>query len=245
MTWFHKNIILLILPGSFLRREGGSRVGSQILLYFTVLKIQNIWVQELFTELKNIDFWPRTVFRKLGRIARCREMYRISHIVEIGLKIQRGESFLGAGWLDCPQNWFIPSSHQCGGSYGAFFGNFHFQLISGTFSMKFRSIFEKSSKSHPKSPRNRLKIEISKKGSIGLSALMGWRYKPILGTIQSPNSEKTVTGMNFWTIFSNMGNPIHFATFRETCRVRDGTEFHHDKLFKFRKKFLNPCIPNF
>ena len=126
-----------------------------------------------------------------------------------------------------------------------FFGNFHFQLISGTFSMKFWSIFEKSSKSHPKSPRNRLKIEISKKGSIGSSALMGWRYKPILGAIQSSSSEKTVPTLNFKAKFYNMGNPIHFATFRETCRVRDGTEFHHDKLFKFRKKFLNPCIPNF
>ena len=165
-------------------------------------------------------------------------MYRISHIVEFGLKIQGGTSFLGAGWLDCPQNWFIPSSHQCRGSYGAFFGYFNFQPISGTFRVRFWAFFKNRPKFHRKSPRNQLKMEISKKGSIGSSALMGWRYKPILGTIQSPNSEKTVTGMNFWTIFSNMGNPIHFATFRETCRVRDSTEFHHDKLFKFRKQYF-------
>ena len=68
-----------------------------ILLSFTYLVIYDIGYQELFTELKNIDFWPRTVVRKLGRIARCREMYRISHIVEFGLKIHPRNSFLGAG----------------------------------------------------------------------------------------------------------------------------------------------------
>ena len=62
-----------------------------------ILLIHDIGSLELFTELKNIDFWPRTVFPKLGHIARCREMYRISHIVEFGLKIQGGDSFLGAG----------------------------------------------------------------------------------------------------------------------------------------------------
>ena len=175
---------------------GGPGLGLRYCSILQFSKFRITWVQELFTELKNIDFWPRTVVRKLGRIVRCREMYRISHIVEFGLKIQGGDSFLGAGWLDCPQNWFIPSSHQCGGSYGAFFGYFNFQLISGTFLMKFRSIFEKSSKSHPKSPRNRLKIEISKKGSIGLSALMGWRNKKIVGTIQSPKYKKPVTGVH-------------------------------------------------
>ena len=42
-----------------------------------------------------------------------------------------------------------------------------------------------------------------------------------------------------------MGNPIHFATCRDTCRVRDISIFLYEELFKFRKKFLNPCIPNF
>ena len=37
-----------------------------------------------------------------------------------------------------------------------------------------------------------------------------------------------------------MGNPIHWATFRETCRVRDSTKFHLDKIFRFRKKLPNP-----
>ena len=87
----------VLIANHLLRGEGGSRVGSQIFLYFTVFKIWNTGVQELFTELKNIDFRARTVPSKLGRIAKCRKMYRISHIVEIGLKIQRGESFLGAG----------------------------------------------------------------------------------------------------------------------------------------------------
>ena len=49
----------------------------------------------------------------------------------------------------------------------------------------------------------------------------------------------------FWAIFLNMGNPIHFATFRDTCQLRDITKFQQDKLFKFRKKFLSPCNPNF
>ena len=42
-----------------------------------------------------------------------------------------------------------------------------------------------------------------------------------------------------------MGNPIHFATCRDTCRVRDITIFLYEELFKFRKKFLNPYFPNF
>ena len=42
-----------------------------------------------------------------------------------------------------------------------------------------------------------------------------------------------------------MGNPIHFATCRETCRVRAISIFLYEELFKFCKKFLNPCIPNF
>ena len=83
-----------------LRGEGGSRVGSQIFLYFTVFKIWNTGVQELFTELKNIDFRARTVPPKLGRIAKCRKMYRISHIIKNGLKISFGTRFLGVGASD-------------------------------------------------------------------------------------------------------------------------------------------------
>ena len=154
--------------------------------------------------------------------AKCREMYRISHIWKNGPKIHPRYRFLGVGWLDCPQNWFIPSSHQCRGSYGAFFGYFNFQPISRTFRVRFWAFFKNRPKFHQKSPGNQLKMEISKKGSIGSSALMGWRYKPIFGAIQSSSSEKTVPTLNFKAKFYNMGNPIHFTTFRETCRVCNG-----------------------
>ena len=83
-----------------LRGEGGSKVGSQSFLYFTVFKIWNTGVQELFTELKNIDFRARTVPLNWERTAKCREMYRISHIIKNGLKISFGTRFLGVGASD-------------------------------------------------------------------------------------------------------------------------------------------------
>ena len=58
-----------------LRGEGGGlRSKNQILYVLTYLKIWNTRIQELFTELKNIDFRARTVALKSGRIAKCREM---------------------------------------------------------------------------------------------------------------------------------------------------------------------------
>ena len=76
------------------------RSKNQILYELTYLKIWNTGVQELFTELKNIDFRARTVALKSGRIAKCREMYRISHIIKNGLKISFGTRFLGVGASD-------------------------------------------------------------------------------------------------------------------------------------------------
>ena len=75
-----------------------------------------------------------------------------------------------------------------------------FSRYLGLFLMKFLMILEESSKSHQKSPRNRLKIEISKKGSVR-SSTDGMKVLPILGTIQSPYSELQVTGTNFWTFY--------------------------------------------
>ena len=62
------------------------------------------------------------------------------------LIIQRGEGFLGVGWLDCPQNWFIPLSHQCRGSYGAFFWIFQFSADFLDFLGGILSFFQKSTK---------------------------------------------------------------------------------------------------
>ena len=84
-----------------LRGEGGGlRSKNQILYVLTYLKIWNTRIQELFTELKNIDFRARTVPLKSGRIAKCRKMYRISHIIKNGLKISFGTRFLGVGASD-------------------------------------------------------------------------------------------------------------------------------------------------
>ena len=45
-------------------------------LIFLILEYLRIWImgaQELFTELKDIDFWPRTVFPKLRHISRNKQ----------------------------------------------------------------------------------------------------------------------------------------------------------------------------
>ena len=73
---------------------------STFFFIFWYVKIWNAGVQELFTEFKKLAVLKFGVVANSARIAKCREMYRISHIVEFGLKIQRGELFLGAGWLD-------------------------------------------------------------------------------------------------------------------------------------------------
>ena len=69
------------------------------------LKIWNTGVQELFTELKNNDFRARKVPPNSGRIAKCRETYRISHIIKNGPKISLGTRFLGVGASDSPETW--------------------------------------------------------------------------------------------------------------------------------------------
>ena len=105
--------------------------------------------------------------------------------------------------------------------------------------------FKKNPKFHPKSAENQLKIKIFKKAYVRSSVLIRWRSGPSLGVILSSSSEKKFPPLNFKAKFYNMGNPIHFATCCERCRVRDITKFQQGKLFKFRKKFRNPCIPNF
>ena len=182
----------------------------------------------------------------LARFAKCREMYRISHIVEFGLKIERGTGFFRDGLLDYPQNLvqtFISSVLRI---LHSLFWNFWFSSVFWHFFGENLARFWKMPKISPKSARKRMKIEIFKKAYIRSSVLMRWRSGPNLGVIQSAiSSEKTFPLLNFKAKFYNMGNPIHFATFRERCRIRVITKFQHGKLFKFRKKFLNPCIPNF
>ena len=77
--------------------RGGLRSKNQILYVLTYFKIWNTRIQELFTELKNIDFQARTVPLKSGHIAKYRKMYRISHIIKNGLKISFGTRFLRVG----------------------------------------------------------------------------------------------------------------------------------------------------
>ena len=60
--------------------QGGVQVGSQILLYFTVLKIWNTGVQELFTEFEKLVVLKFGDVANSAPFAKCREMYRISHI---------------------------------------------------------------------------------------------------------------------------------------------------------------------
>ena len=111
--------------------------------------------------------------------------------------------------------------------------------------MKILAFFRNGPNFHRKSAENQLKIKIFKKAYVRSSVLMRWRSGPSLGVIQSSSSEKKFPPLNFKGKFYYMGNPIHFATFRERGWVRDITKFQHGKLFKFCEKFLNPCIPNF
>ena len=51
---------------------------------FTHIKIWNTGVQELFTEFKKLLVQKNGDVANSARFATCREMYRISHIVENG-----------------------------------------------------------------------------------------------------------------------------------------------------------------
>ena len=137
---------------------------------------------------------------------------------------------------------FIPSVWRI---LWSLFWIFQFSADFSDFLGGILSFFKNRPKFHQKSPRNQLKMEISKKGSIGSSTLMGWRYKPILGAIQSSSSEKAVPTLNFKAKFYNMGNPIHFATSRDTSQLPKDRSRPKIDIFQFRKKFLNPCNSKF
>ena len=77
--------------------RGVSYIPYHTIPYQTHLKIWNARIQELFTEFKKLVVVKFCAIANSARFAKCREMYRISHIVEFGLKIQGGDSFLGAG----------------------------------------------------------------------------------------------------------------------------------------------------
>ena len=78
-------------------RGGGSRVGSQIFLYFTHIKIWNTGAQELFTEFKKLLVLKNGDVANLARFAKCCEMYRISHIVENGQIFAKSVNDLSIG----------------------------------------------------------------------------------------------------------------------------------------------------
>ena len=65
-------------------RGGSLRSKFKILLALNHLKIWNIGVQELFTEFKKLLVQKNADVANSACIATCREMYRISHIVENG-----------------------------------------------------------------------------------------------------------------------------------------------------------------
>ena len=65
-------------------RGGGLRSKFKFLLVLNHLKIWNIGVQELFTEFKKLLVQKNADVANSACIATCREMYRISHIVENG-----------------------------------------------------------------------------------------------------------------------------------------------------------------
>ena len=132
--------------------------------------------------------------------AKYRKMYRIPHIEK------KGQKFIPVTCNSQLGDWTVPKIslylHPISAEdYMEPFLEFSsFSRYLGLFLMKFLMILEESSKSHQKSPRNRLKIEISKKGSVR-SSTDGMKVLPILGTIQSPYSELQVTGTNFWTFY--------------------------------------------
>ena len=130
-----------------LRGQGGVQGSkSDFCSFLYILLIHDIGSQELFTELKNIDFWPRTVFPKLERIARCREMYRISHIEKKGLKKSFRTRVLWVGWTDWAQTWQLSLFKWYLGFHGAFFEDFHFFPFFGTFSVQILLFFQKTPK---------------------------------------------------------------------------------------------------
>ena len=98
---FHLVNILLHCIATYLftqlAKSQFSKSKSNYFLVLTYLKIWNTGIQELFTEFKKLFVVKFCAVANLARFAKCRKMYRISHIVEFGLKIQRGELFLGAG----------------------------------------------------------------------------------------------------------------------------------------------------
>ena len=51
--------------------------------------------------------------------------------------------------------------------------------------------------------------------------------------------------VGYWPWDRGWGNPIHFATFCDTSRLQSDRSNPKIDIFQFRKKFLNPCIPNF
>ena len=71
--------------------------GLNFFFIFRYVKIWNTGVQELFTEFKKLSVLKFGDVANSAPFAKCPEMYRISHIVEFGLKIQRVVVFLRAG----------------------------------------------------------------------------------------------------------------------------------------------------
>ena len=69
-----------------LHLTGGLRSKSKFSLVLTYFKIWITGVQELFTEFKKLALLKFGDVAKSARIAKCREMYRISHIKKNGPK---------------------------------------------------------------------------------------------------------------------------------------------------------------
>ena len=132
----------------------------------------NWGVQELLTEFKKL------VMLKIGDVAnsagipKCRE---ISHIVKFGIKIQQGELFLGAGWLDYPQIWSRPSVKDL--TYD-FLKISIFSRFLALSRWKFWHFSKMDQIFTEKSARNGLKIEIFKKAYVRSFTLMRWRSGP-------------------------------------------------------------------
>ena len=77
---------IIVCPCSLLLRGegGGLRSKLKFLIILNFLKIWNTGVQELFTEFKKLLVQKNADVANSACIATCREMYRISHIVENG-----------------------------------------------------------------------------------------------------------------------------------------------------------------
>ena len=78
MQYLRTKLSFLALKGV----GGGLRSKIEFFLILTCLKIWITGVQELFTEFKKLALLKFGDVAKSAHIAKCREMYRISHIIK-------------------------------------------------------------------------------------------------------------------------------------------------------------------